>query len=224
MKVVEKNRAISLRKRGESIGVIAKKIGVSKASVSVWVREVHLTVTQLQILKGKGFSSVVVEKRRRSRLLNEQLKRDMVMKEPGKAISSITKHDLRLIGLCLYWGEGSKTHQGVARVSNSDPAVIRVMMRFFREICLVEEKDFRGHVHTHSHLNISRAERHWAVISGISRENFYKTYAKPSSASKGKKDNLPYGTFDIYVCRTKLFLQILGQIEKLKKLLGAGSI
>ena len=135
-----------------------------------------------------------------------------------KDIRSISERDLRLIGLCLYWGEGGKTNQGSARISNSDPAVIMVMMRFFREICMVKEEKFRGHIHIHSHLEAERAESYWSGISGIPRTQFFKTYTKPSVASMNKKDSLPYGTFDIYVCSTKLFLQIIAQIEKIKQL------
>lgn len=218
MKIAEKQKAIGLRLEGRSIKDISRLVGVSKASVSVWVRDVILDKNQLSVLKRKGFSSEVTEKRRHKRLENEQAKRDEISQLAEKEIKSISKRDLRLIGLCLYWGEGGKTHKGAARISNSDPAVIKVMMRFFREICDVEEKKFRGHIHIHSHLEKEKAEKYWELVSGIPRAQFFKTYMKPSIASKNKKDSLPYGTFDIYVCNTKLFLQIIAQIEKIKKL------
>src|SRR3989344_5544874 len=216
MKAIEKKKAIVLRREGRSIKEIARIVGVSKASVSVWVRDIVLNKKQLSVLKRNGFSSEIIEKRRQKRLENEQVKRDSIATLAQKDIKNISQHDLRIIGLCLYWGEGGKTHQGSARISNSDPAVIKVMMRFFREICMVEEKKFRGHIHIHSHLETERAEKYWASISDIPRAQFFKTYAKPSIASKNKKDSLPYGTFDIYVNDTKLFLTIMGWIGKIK--------
>jgi len=218
MKTIERQKAIVFRREGRSIKEIARIVGVSKASVSVWVRDIVLCKKQLSVLKRNGFSSEIIEKRRKKRLENEQVKRDAITTLAQKDIKNISQHDLRLIGLCLYWGEGGKTHQGSARISNSDPAVIKVMMRFFREICMVEEKKFRGHIHIHSHLETEKAEKYWANISGVPRAQFFKTYAKPSIASKNKKDGLPHGTFDIYVCNTKLFLQIIAQIEKIKKI------
>lgn len=218
MKVVEKQKALTLRREGRSLKEIANIVGVSKASVSIWVRDIVLNKKQLSNLKAKGFSSEIIEKRRQNRLKNEQAKKDIIAKLAQKEIKNISLRDLRLIGLCLYWGEGGKTNQGSARISNSDPAVIKVMMRFFREVCMVEEKKFHGLIHLHSHLKIDEAERYWSRISGISRTQFFKTYTKLSVASKNKKDSLPYGTFDIYVCNTKLFLQIIAQIEKIKKL------
>lgn len=219
MKYIEKQKALKLRKKGESIKDIAKILGVAKSSVSVWVRDIKLTKKQLSTLSSKGILKNVIEKRRARRLSNEQIKREEIMSLAGLDIAKISKHELRLIGLCLYWGEGSKTNHGVASVSNSDPMVIKVMMKFFREICLVEESKFRGYIHTYSHLNAKVSEKYWSQVSGIPQCNFYKTYIKRSVSSKGKKDKLPYGTFDIYVCDTKLFLQIMGQIEKIKSLL-----
>lgn len=219
MKYLEKQKAIKLRQNGNSIKDIARDLGVAKSSVSIWVRGVVLTKKQLTSLSSKGVSIEVIEKRRTKRIYNEQVKRDNIMMLAGRDIIKVSKHELRLIGLCLYWGEGGKTNQGVARISNSDPAVIKVMMRFFKEICLVEQSKFRGHIHTYSHLNAKEAEAYWSDISGIPKEQFYKTYIKRSISSQGKKDKLPYGTFDIYVCSTKLFLEIIGQIEKLKQIL-----
>lgn len=221
MKYLEKQKAITLRKSGRSVKEIAKEIGVAKSSVSIWVRNIVISRGQLQFLREKGFTSELIEKRRKKRLFNEEVKRNIIMSEAGNDIKKISENDLRLIGLCLYWGEGGKTRQGSVRLSNSDPAVIKVMMRFFREICMVREEKFRGHIHIHSHLDVKRAEEYWSSVSNIPTKQFYKTYTKQSIASKQKKDNLPYGTFDIYASNTILFLQIIGQIEKIKKLLHA---
>ena len=131
----------------------------------------------------------------------------------------INKNELLLIGSMLYWGEGGKTHHGMARVSNCDPAIIKVMMRFFREICHVPEEKFRAYIHTYSHLSASEAEQYWSKVTSIPRRQFYKTYVKASVSSQGKRDKLPYGTLDITICDTKLFLTIMGWIERVKQLL-----
>lgn len=220
MKADERDRAIVLRKAGMSLGEISKRLRVSKASASVWVRGVSLTDAQRSGLSLRGRSVDSIEKRRINRLSNERKKRLDIMIGAGKRIATIKEGDLLLIGAVLYWGEGGKAHHGMARVSNSDPAVIKVMMRFFREVCLVPEEKFRGSIHTYSHLNAIDARKYWSEVSGIPENQFYKTYIKPSIASQGKmKDKLPYGTFDVTVCNTKLFLTIMGWIEKIKQLL-----
>ena len=218
MKREEKLKAIELRKKGESMKDIARQLKVAKSSVSLWVRDIQLTSTQRSKLTIRGFSVDVIEKRRLTRIGRTQREHSAIMKEAGKAIRFFSQRELWLLGVALYWGEGGKTNHGCARLSNSDPVVIKFMMRFFREICKVSESRFRGHIHTFSHLNKNRAEKYWSEVSGIPRRQFFKTYVKPSIASKNKKDSLPYGTFQIYVNDTKLFFTIMGWIERIKKL------
>ena len=218
MKRRERDRAVKLRERGYSLNEIVHELKVSKASVSVWVRDIKLSKSQSERLSNNGVRLEVIERRRETRISNTRLRHRNVIDAAKEQIGELSKSDLRLIGTMLYWGEGGKTKRGLARVANSDPSVIRVMMRYFREILEVPEKKFRGHVHTYSHLNSTHSERYWSRISGIPTRQFYKTYSKPSVASKDKKDSTPNGTFDIYVCDTVIFLTIMGWIEKISEL------
>lgn len=119
----------------------------------------------------------------------------------------------------LYWAEGSKKGKRYVSFSNSDPRIIKVMMRFFREICEVPDNKFRGHIHTHSHLNTKTAEDYWSNVAKIPLRQFFKTYSKPSKASKGKMDALPYGTLDVSIGNVKVFLNIMGWIDKISQIL-----
>ncbi|MEX0916979.1 MAG: hypothetical protein WDZ90_00410 [Candidatus Paceibacterota bacterium] len=213
MKNEEKKRARTLRKQGFSLNEISKEVMASKGSVSLWVRDIELSRTQRNKLNKRGFSVDAIEKRRITRINNTKQRHSLVFSKAKSDVNRITKHDLWMLGVALYWGEGGKTARGLVRLSNSDPQVIRIMMRFFREVCDVPEEKFRGHVHTFSHLNAEHAEQYWAKVSGIPRACFYKTYVKPSKAGQGKKDSLPHGTFQIYVCNTNLFLTIMGWIS-----------
>lgn len=218
MKRKERDAAISLRHAGKSLNEITRELHVSKASVSMWVRDIVLTASQRKELTARGFSVDAVERRRINRIQNTQEKHTLIRERAKSDIKTLSQRDLLLVGSALYWGEGGKTNKGMARLANSDPLVIKIMMRFFKEVCNVSDSKFRGHVHTFSHLNAKKAEAYWSSVSGIPRIQFYKTYSKPSIASKNKKDSLPYGTFQIYVCDTKIFLTIMGWIEKLSEL------
>lgn len=218
MKLKEKQISRKLRKKGWSINEICSKLNFAKGSVSLWVRDIELTKAQKQRLSQKGLKKEVIERRRITRLTKENDRRQIIVDEAKKDIKNLSKKDLRNIGIVLYWAEGAKANRGVVQFSNSDPRMIKIIMRFFREICKVPERKFRGHIHIHSHLSAKRAEKYWSLISGIPLNQFYKTYCKPSKASKHKKDSLPLGTFDISICNTELFLKIKGWIEKIYKL------
>lgn len=218
MKNIERNKAIILREKGMTINEIVARTGYSKASISVWVRNVELTDEHKKRISQKGRSLRSIELRRQARLRNEKEKRDIFMFEAKNAIKAISQKELMLIGSMLYLGEGTKKSKGSASIANGDPEVIQIMMRFFREVCKVPESKFRGHIHIHPHLNIRGAEKYWSLISGIPLSQFFKTYSKPNISSKNKRDSLPYGTFGIYVHDTKVFLTVMAWIEKIKEL------
>lgn len=211
MKEKEKNQAIALRNKGCSMGEIAQKIGVSKSSVSLWVGKIQLTSRQRKTLSLKGHTKEAIENRRFSRLRNESAKRQVIIDIAQKQIEHLTEKELWIAGTMLYWAEGRKVGRGVVQFSNSDPEMIKIMMAYFRRICHVPEEKFRGCIHPH--LDYKKAEKYWSDIASIPLSQFYKTYRKMNVASKHKRDNIPLGTFDIYICSTELFLKIFGWVQ-----------
>lgn len=209
MKYYERQSAIRLRKEGHALGYIAKHLSISKSTASLWTRDVELSELQKENLKGESFTSVAIEKRRESRLKSEEAKRQSVMELAKSQILAISDRELWLIGIMLYWAEGGKT-QRMVRFSNGDPRMIEIMMKFFRQVCEVPERKFRGYIHIHPHLDHVEAEQYWAGITGISKDKFFKTYRKQNVSSKNYKDTLPYGVMDIYVHDAQLFLKIKG--------------
>ena len=109
MKIIEKERARALRKQGKSMNQIITETGFSKASVSAWVRDVVLTKMQRQKISERGRSVESIERRRINRITNENKRRRIIMDEAKKDFKNITQPELKLIGIILYLGEGSKT-------------------------------------------------------------------------------------------------------------------
>ncbi len=215
--VSNRDKSIKLRKKGLSVKHIADKLGVARGSVSTWVKDVILTPEQKLRLKNYTHSPKVVEKRRQSRLRNELLRKNEYIEKAALSIEKIDLATLKILGTGLYWGEGSKSTKGMARISNSDPAIISIMMRFFREVCGVKEDRFKGHIHIHSVDVVEQAEKYWSKVTGVPLSQFFKTYVIKSKASKNIRKTLQYGTLDIGVGDTKLLLKILGWIEGYKK-------
>lgn len=206
-----------MRKQGRSVKEIAESLSVARGSVSTWVRDVVLTPQQKLRLKKKIHSPEVIERRRQSRLKNESEKKNLLIAEAANQIDKIDRDALWMIGLGLYWGEGAKRTKGMARMSNSDPSIIKMGMRFFREICEVEDDRFRAQIHIHSPEAVRKAENYWSNIIGIPNTQFFKTYSIKSKSSKNLRQTLPYGTVDVGVGDTKLLLKILGWIEGIKR-------
>ena len=108
------------------------------------------------------------------------------------------------VGTALYWGEGGKTQQ-LVRISNSDAFVLKIMMRYFIEICNVPMSKFRGHVHAYQHSEVSKIEAYWSNITNIPVSSVFKTYTKPSSASKHKRNTFTEWHY-WYICPGHKFI------------------
>ncbi len=209
----KRDKSIALRRKGLSVKHIAHQLGASQGSVSTWVRGVVLTPKQKLRLKNYTHSPKVVEKRRQSRLRNELLKKSTSIEESAVSVEKMDLATLKVLGIGLYWGEGSKSTKGMARISNSDPAIISIMMRFFREVCAVKDDRFKGHIHIHSAVAAKQAEKYWSEVTKVPLSQFFKTYIIKSKSSQNIRKTLQYGTLDIGVGDTKLLLKILGWIE-----------
>jgi transposase-like protein len=212
MKTREQQKAIALRKGGVSMGEIARRINVAKSSVSYWVRDIPLTKEQRGRLNANGYSIDAIEKRRIARLANTKRKHDELISAGASEVVHLLCDPLWCIGIALYWGEGGKTQQ-CARLSNSDPAAIKLMMKFFKKYSGVDASMYRAHIHTHSGENAQKALVYWSRISGIPQTSFYKTYVKKSKVTKNKRRTLPFGTMQICIHNSDFFYRMIGWLR-----------
>ena len=141
----EKIQAIKLRKKGNSIGDIARKINVSKSVVSLWCRDITLNDQQIEKLHRKMMVGsykgrmIFLEKVRNNRK-EETLK---LNNEGIKEVGSINKRDLLVGGIGLYWAEGTKSlNAEQTSFSNSNPRMILWMIRWFEEVFGVTKDRF----------------------------------------------------------------------------------
>lgn len=229
----KKEQAINLRKEGRSYNEIGKKIGLSKSTLSYWLHNVSLSEKAKNRLNKRVYEKSVkaLIKRNKAQTFEAEKRSKLIYKTACLQVKKIDKKQLFLIGTALYWGEGYKkgadgSSWKCVDFTNSDCDMVKVMMRFFREICLVNEKQFRIQVMVHKKEQVKEAVKYWSKITGVNKEQFIKTSYSVSSASKGKiKNILNYGTVHVRVYDVKLFYKIIGWIDGLKiQTTGCGSI
>jgi transcriptional regulator with XRE-family HTH domain len=159
-KVQEKQEALRLRRKGFSIKEIAKKLKVSKGSVSLWCQDIELNANQKELLKQKQTAagsvgrSLGAEMNRQKRLTAIQYHKENGVTEVGQ----LSKRDLFLLGIGLYWGEGVKSRNGMAALVNSDVELITLGKKWFEECLGVSKEDFRPYVYVSAH-HASRQEK-----------------------------------------------------------------
>lgn len=211
--------ACHLRKKGKSLREISESLGVSKGSVSLWVKDIKLTKPQLRFLAYKPFQKTAIAKRVTSRLVNEKAKRQIIIDQHKKEIGGLqfSPKELLIIGTCLYWAEGRKADSNrIFTFANSDPYMIRVMMCFIREVCKIPEEKIKGNIHLHEHLDKTKALKYWSNLTGIPTSQFHKISCQHNKSSKNTKDTLPYGTLDICVYSVDLYLKMLAWSEVIR--------
>ncbi|MBU1291986.1 hypothetical protein KKH07_00635 [Patescibacteria group bacterium] len=216
MKQKEKLRAVELRKKGKSYSEILKKISVCKSTLSLWLRDVELTSKQLDDLYKRGR-----ERCRYNGAKANQQKRiertKLIIEEAKKESRILFKNPLFLSGLMLYWAEGTKKGE-VVDFSNSDPEMIKLMMKWFRSICKVPEEKFKINLYIHELHCRKDIEKYWSSITKVPLSQFHKTQIK-STTLKHRKNPLYDGTCSVRIYNKDLFRKIKGwRIGVLKKI------
>lgn len=207
MKAEERKSARRLREQGRSVREIAIEIKCSKGSISKWVRDIPLTSKQIARLKSnqdKGRAKAA-QHPNSSKQKWERIRNEIIERSAKEIPAHFSGLDLKILGAALYWAEGYNAGRNLVVFANTDPNMIKLMMNFFRKICKTPESKFRGRVNIHPHLDINKAQRYWSKISNIPIKQFHKPLVAISRSSKGKKDNLPLGTFrvvisDVFLC------------------------
>ncbi|MDO8582589.1 MAG: hypothetical protein Q7R63_01160 [bacterium] len=225
----KKERGIAMRIQGKSYGEIMKALEVSsKGTIAYWFRDIELSAEAKDLLKGK------MELARQRNLIDFNIKRTQaivqentaIRLESAKHIGKLSKRELLLIGTALYWGEGTTRElvRGYQRVgfSNSNPDMIKIFMRYAREILKVEEAHINVEVSIHPNIEEKDAEKFWSKITNIPFERVYIfTVVSPSGTFKRPKNFLPHGTANIRIYKRRIFYAIKGFIDGINKSLNA---
>lgn len=218
MKFEQKIKAIKLREAGRSYNEIRKKINVSKGTLSMWLRDIALTPEQEKRIFVELRQKNAYRMAKANQVKRINITREIVGKAKKEA-PELFKNPLFLSGLMLYWAEGDKSEiQERVKFTNSDPRMIKIIMRWFRETCKVPELKFRVCIYIHSLHARKNIEKYWSEVTGISTDQFYKTQIKETTLRQ-RRNVLYEGTCAITVSDKNLFRRIkgwkLGFIEKM---------
>lgn len=221
MKIIEKDRAVFLRKQGLSYNDILKKVPASKGSMSYWLKDIKLDTIQRADINNKVLNTRVrFLEYNRARSDRIKAEKQVLYNRSKEEIGAISEKELKLIGIGLYWAEGYKANSWrTVSFTNSDPGMIALMMRWFREICKVKEERFRLKLQLHDGKDVKRIEKFWSEVTQLPLSQFTKTTIKISRSSKMTRRNiLLYGILQIRVSDIKLFTKIRGWIRGLEAL------
>jgi hypothetical protein len=204
-KLVEQERARELRARGWALQDIADELGVSKASVSVWVRDVSFVpAPRRRAARVRGPSASTVAK---------QAQIDAMVEAGQERIGRLSDRDLLIAGTALYAGEGSKT-DGAVLFANTDPSMVRLFLRWLRECFTVDESRLRVRVYLHEGLDLDAATGHWAEVTGIPTSQFGKPYRAAADPTRRRTKHEHGCVYVSYSC-ARTHRAVMGLVKAL---------
>jgi transcriptional regulator with XRE-family HTH domain len=168
-KLAEQAQARRLRAAGLPLAEIASRLGVSKSSVSAWVRDVPFDpLPRPAPVAGRRRAPNALARRRQAEI-------DRLHAEGRARIGRLSEREFLIAGIALYAGEGGK-RDGSVRFANTDPRMIVFFCSWLRRFYRVDESRLRVAVYLHEGLDLAAATAYWAALTGIPASQFGKPY------------------------------------------------
>jgi transcriptional regulator with XRE-family HTH domain len=183
-------RARELRGRGLDYEDIAAGLGVSKSTVSLWVRDLpvppRLSYVETRKRAAEG-SHRYWEVERAVR----EARRATLTERATEEIGALADREILIAGAVAYWCEGakSKPYRHVERVVfiNSDPALIRFFLRFL-DTADVPRDDLIFRLYIHETADVEAANRFWLNLTGAQSSQFRRPVLKRHNPKTVRKN------------------------------------
>ena len=210
-----------MRKKGVSVNKIAQELSISKSTVSLWTRDVILSIEQLEALRMASIrggergrlKGALMQKEKRLNLI-EQNKRFGI-----HALKDLREREVFIAGVALYWAEGTKKGQECS-FCNSDPEMIAFFIKWAIKFLNVKKEDmyFRVAVNELHQEREQIITKYWSTMLNIPLDQFRKTTFKRTKNKKVYANfNSHYGTLLVKIRQpSRFYYKILGLIEGLK--------
>lgn len=175
--------------------MIAARTGMSKGTLSDWLSGIEFTPNAEVVERiGRARTAAVLAQQQR-KLNSLALAKSMAAAD----IQSISKRDLQMLGLGVYIGEGSKSF-GITKIVNSNPKIIRLCLKWFKEVFGISNRNFRVRIHLYPDNDIKETLNFWSNVLKIPLEQFQKTQIDIRTGKRMfKRGKLPYGTAHVTV-------------------------
>lgn len=221
----KQNIAIDMRKSGLSYSEIRSRINVPKSTISYWLKNLKLTPEQVKKLNDKRVeiakTNALKKIARTSKLIEE------IKNSSSRDIKEISKKELWLMGIILYWKNGSENDlkKGI-HFSSSDPHMIKLFLKWLKEVGRIKDGEIKFEIFLKNNRRDKndfkeKAANYWSEVSGFPKTDFKKNYLqKTNTGMRNRKKSGPgYGFLRVKVVKSSMLArQIAGWIEGIKNI------
>jgi transposase len=184
-------RARELRASGCTYDEIATELGVSKGSISLWVRDMprrgRLSYEEFRKRNAEGVSRYWAAQRpvREARL-------QQISDSAAAQIGALSERELLIAGAVAYWCEGTKSKPYRPRKDsvvfiNSDPGLIRLFLRFLTVTGVTPDR-LICRVHIHESADVEGAQQFWRELTGLPEDQFREPTLKRHNPKTVRKN------------------------------------
>ena len=188
-----KNLAMSLRRGGYSYSEIQKFVSVPKATLSYWFKDIKLSEAQLVRLQKKRNDAIQEGAQIRSKRVNEAIEK--IERTSAKDIKDISKRELWLMGVMLYWrerGSDRDVKKGV-KFTSSDPHLIRLFLKWLMEVGQLGEADVLCDILIEGDKDLpagrqEKAISYWSEVTSFPQTVFTRVYVQKTKKKRKKRE------------------------------------
>jgi transposase-like protein len=197
--------ARAMRAAGRTYPRIAAELGVSKGTLSLWLRDLPHPPRDMKAGEANRLAGHRAYFERRRALVAEEKQADK--ERWAGTIGPLSYRELLLVGAALYWAEGSKAKKWrpgeCVCFTNSDPAMIRVFLEFLTALD-VDPSRLRFALHIHQSADVAAAEAFWLDLVGGPAARFWKTSLKRHNplTRRGNTGEAYHGCLRVSVLRS----------------------
>jgi transposase len=203
-KVEAQEKARLLRAEGRKLADIADLLGVSKSSVSVWVRDVEFEPQPRR---------ASAHRRPHAQHLAKLAEIEECNRRGEERIGRLSDDAFLAAGAALYAGEGSKT-DGKITFANTNPEMMAFFCAWLRRFFVIDESRLHVRVYLHEGLDLDGAESFWSDLTGVPRAQFYRPYrAKADTSIRHAKHEFGCGYLDY--CCSRTHREVMGLVRAL---------
>lgn len=123
------------------------------------------------------------------------------------------ERELFLVGLAVYWAEGSRKSPCNVQVVNMDHRMLQLFARFLREIVRVDESRIRLDVRVYHGFDKDKARRYWCRALGLKPKQVFVCPHIDQRSDPGQQWS-SHGIATLCVSNTKLKAWINQQLEE----------
>ena len=203
MKTVQREKAVELRLVHQlGYGEIAKRVKVSKSTLSRWLENLPLSDDRMLELRRSAWSRGEAKRekfRQTMRAKRDKREQDTYLAQKKK-LSKISEQSLFVAGLMLYAAEGDKKSRAEIAFSNTDAAMVLFFARWLERFLGIEQSKLRIQLHLYANMDISAEESFWKKQLGMDQGQLCKTQIRPLRAGGfSYREPFRHGTCKLYV-------------------------